>query len=190
MSPVCSSIHFLKVTFNGWEWTVLDNFQTCRDSVVPCVYWLKEEGKSDGDSNNFSTVYSKQPNLTICEPWTIFWFKTYKATHFKKGRDGASCDRQTALANSHLQVVRIFSNFWYLQLSFCDIFQAFAYKQYKYLLGFVPVMDFLLVIIDNNEMCNVRWASSKGRWCFQEKTGEETKDENVNIGAWFIIFTW
>ena len=127
MSPVCSSIHFLKVTFNGWEWTVLDNFQTCRDSVVPCVYWLKEEGKSDGDSNNFSTVYSKQPNLTICEPWTIFWFKTYKATHFKKGRDGASCDRQTALANSHLQVVRIFSNFWYLQLSFCDIFQAFAY---------------------------------------------------------------
>ena len=83
MSPVCSSIHFLKVTFNGWEWTVLDNFQTCRDSVVPCVYWLKEEGKSDGDSNNFSTVYSKQPNLTICEPWTIFWFETWKATHFK-----------------------------------------------------------------------------------------------------------
>ena len=131
MSPVCSSIHFLKVTFNGWEWTVLDNFQTCRDSVVPCVYWLKEEGKSDGDSNNFSTVYSKQPNLTICKPWTIFWFKTFK------GWDGATCDWQTALANAHLQVVWIFSNFIQLQTDicklliyvtlFCDIFQAFAY---------------------------------------------------------------
>ena len=121
MSPVCSSIHFLKVTFNGWKWTALDNFQTSRDSVVPCVYWLKEEGKSDGDSNYFYTVYSEQPNLTICEPWTIIWFNTFK------GWDGATCDRQTALANSHLQVVRIFSNSRYSQLSFCDIFQEFAY---------------------------------------------------------------
>ena len=82
---------------------------------MPCVYWLKEEGKSDGDSNNCSTVYSKQPNLTICEPWTILWFKTFK------GWDGATCDRQTALANSHLQVVWIFSNFIQLQTDICKL---------------------------------------------------------------------
>ena len=157
---------------------------------MPCVYWLKEEGKSDGDSNNFYTVYSKQPNLTICEPWTIIWFNTFK------GWDGATCDRQTALANSHLQVVWIFSNFIQLQTDICKllIFATLFLRYFSgiclYLLGFVPVMDFLLVIIDNNEMCNVRWASSIGKWCFQEKTGEETKDENVNIGAWFMIFTW
>ena len=142
MSPVCSSIHFLKVTFNGWKWTALDNFQTSRDSVVPCVYWLKEEGKSDGDSNNFYTVYSKQPNLTICEPWTIIWFNTFK------GWDGATCDRQTALANSHLQVVWIFfklysTSNWYLQTAnICNSFFAIFFRHLFILAGFCSCYGF------------------------------------------------